>query len=142
MSSEKPGVGVALILMKEASQEVLLGGGLCRHGGGDWGFPGGKLEFGERAFHRSLKELGEETGLTRGNIEVIDQYPIEVTEDIFDEGLHFITLYFRARYLNGEPRIMEPDHCRAWEWYKWNRLPNRLFLPVSNLIKLRYDPFN
>jgi len=84
---------------------------------------------------RALIEPQEETGLTKDNINLIDRHFWAITEDMFTDGLHSITLYLRAEYLNGSPKIMEPDKCSEWRWYSWKQLPNNLFLPVRNLIK-------
>ena len=147
---KRVGVGVGLVLMKEVRGEVLLGlrrgiedGGSCSHGGGTWGFPGGKLEYGEKARDRAVIEVFEETGLTADRIKLIDEFPWKITEDFHLGGqyLHNITAFFRASYLSGEPRVIEPGHCKEWKWYSWKRLPGNLFLPVENLVKQGVNPF-
>jgi 8-oxo-dGTP diphosphatase len=42
---------------------------------------------------------------------------------------------------NGEPEIKEPDKCERWEWFAWNALPEKLFLPLRNCKKQGFDPF-
>jgi len=36
---------------------------------------------------------------------------------------------------------MEPEKCEKWEWFKWDKLPQPLFLPVKNAIKQGFNPF-
>jgi len=134
-----PRVGIAMIILKE--QKVLLGKRKGSLGEGTWSFPGGKLEYHELSIERALTELSEETGLKGGDVNVIDFKPSAITEDIFPTGEHYITLYLRAQYLSGNPRVIEKDKCEEWEWYPWEKLPNNLFLPVRHLIKQEYNPF-
>jgi 8-oxo-dGTP diphosphatase len=135
----KPLVGIALIVLDK--NLVLLGKRKGSHGAGTWSFPGGKLEYFELSQERALKELEEETGLRDINVKMIDKIPCAVTEDLFHEGLHYITLYLRAQYISGNPRVTEPNKCERWKWFPWDEMPIPLFQPVRNLIKQNYDPF-
>ena len=142
------GFGVSMIVIKEKSQEVLMGkrrgiesGGSCVHGGGEWNFPGGKMNYYENSLERGLLELYEETGLTTDNIDFIDYKPKILVESSFSDGITFKTLYLRVKYLSGEIKIREPLECEEWRWYKWEKLPNNLFLPIRNLINKGYSPF-
>mgnify|MGYP003393895408 CR=1 FL=1 len=133
--------GTAIILMKD-ERKVLLGKRKGGHGAGTWAFPGGKLRYYENAWRGALRELEEETGLRGNNIKLIDTSPCAVTDDLFlGDGLHFETLYFRAKHLSGTPRVMEPEECYQWEWFRGGNLPRPLFLPLNNLIKQNYNPF-
>ena len=59
-----------------------------------------------------------------------------------EEQKHYITLYFRAKYLSGEPEVREPDKCEEWRWHKWEKLwQANLFIPVKNLFGSGYNPF-
>lgn len=46
-----------------------------------------------------------------------------------------------ADYVGGEAKIMEPDKCEEWRWCDWNNLPSPLFIPIQNLLKQKYNPF-
>ena len=141
-------VGVSILVLKEDEKSVLLGkrrgiaqGGICVHGGGEYGPPGGSLKYLETSRIGSLRELSEETGLNGINIEWIDEFPCEETQSIFEDGLHIVTLYHRAKYINGIPNVMEPEECSEWKWHHWNKLPEPLFLPLRNLVAQGYNPF-
>ena len=137
MSEEKrPKVGIGVIILKE--KKVLLGKRRNSHGAGTWSFPGGNLEYFESFRRCGLREILEETGL---DVRLIDEDSIATTNDLFEEGEHYITLFLRAAHLQGEPRVMEPDKCERWGWYSWNKFPKPLFLPVQNLLKQEYNPF-
>ena len=135
---DRPGVGLNAIIIKDDT--VLMGKRKSHHGHGTWSFPGGKLELFETFKECVTREVKEETGL---NIKLIDEPHVVITENFFKkEGMHYITLFFRASYLRGEPQILEPDACERWDWFRWSGLPSPLFIPIQNLIKQGYSPFN
>lgn len=135
MNKDIPRVGVGVIIKKE--NKVLLGERKGAHGESTWGFPGGHLEFLESVEDCARREVSEETGLELGEIEVH-----VFTNDLFtDENKHYITIYAVADWQSGDPQILEPDKCNAWEWHSWDTLPIPLFLPIQNLKKTDFDPF-
>ncbi len=134
-------MGVALLVLKEIEEEVLMGKRIGRHGNGTWGPPGGKRENFETVQDACLREFREETGLTELNLEMIDVFPCAITQDSFPDGLNFITAYLRARYINGIPKVMEPKNCEEWKFYPWSKLPEPLFIPIKNLVAQGYNPF-
>ena len=56
------------------------------------------------------------------------------------EGKHYVTVYVQAIAEPGEPRLLEPEKCEAWAWFKWSELPENLFLPLKNLLKQGFAP--
>ena len=132
----RPKVGVGVIVIKE--NKVLLGKRRGVHGEGSWSFPGGHLEFNEELEDCAKREVFEETGLKIKNIR-----QATFTNDIFkEEGKHYITLFLISEHESGEPKVMEPEKCEKWEWFEWNNLPSPLFLPIQNLLKRGYNPFD
>lgn len=131
----RPAVGVAVIIRDGA--QVLLGERIASHGTNTWQFPGGHLEIGESVEGCAVREAREETGLDLTNLR-LGPY----TNDIFAaEGRHYITLFVLADYTGGKPRVREPDKCACWAWFPWDVLPEPLFLPVVNLLRLGYRPW-
>jgi 8-oxo-dGTP diphosphatase len=130
-----PRVGVGVIVKK--GNKVLMGKRKGSHGEGDWNFPGGHLDFGEDVFTCARREVFEETGI---RIKKLKQGLY--TNDIFEkEGKHYITCFVIADYQSGQVKIMEPDKCIKWNWFKWEELPQPLFIPIRNLLKLKFNPF-
>jgi 8-oxo-dGTP diphosphatase len=132
--SQRPGVGVAVIVMRDG--KVLLGKRRAGHGAGGWQFPGGHLELNESIEACARREVWEETGLRLGELR-FGPY----TNDIFAEaGKHYVTLFVLAEYAGGEAETREPDRCEGWDWFAWDELPHPLFLPIENLLKLGFRP--
>ncbi len=133
-----PGVGLAVIIM--SGKKVLLGKRKNVHGEGTWAFPGGHLEKYENFKDCALREVKEETGL---DVSVVDENPVAVTNDFFPEDdKHYVTLFFRANYEGTTaPQNIELHKCEGWEWYFWDNLPELLMVPVVNLLKQNYNPF-
>jgi 8-oxo-dGTP diphosphatase len=126
-------VGVGVIIKKDS--RYLLGKRKGSHGEGTWSFPGGHLEFGESTEKTAIREVQEEVGIKIKNLE-----KVTYTNDYFHEtNKHYITLFIKADYDSGEVKIMEPDKCTEWKWFKWEEMPRPLFLPIENLMKELQD---
>ncbi len=127
-------VGVGVFIRKDG--KVLMGKRKGSHGEGHWGLPGGHLEFNEEIVECAIREVKEETNLKVKNIHFG-----ALTNDIFKkEGKHYITIYMVCDYSSGKLKIMEPDKCQGWGWFKWGKLPSPLFIPLQNLLKQKYNP--
>lgn len=127
-------VGIGVCIFKEG--KILLGFRKASHGENTWSFPGGHLELNESWEECSIRETKEETNIEINNIKMIG-----VTNDIFDkERKHYITIFMRAEYKEGELSRMETDKCEKWEWFDTENLPSPLFLPILNYIK-KYGEF-
>ena len=119
-----PRIGVGVMIQNEQG-EVLMGLRKGAHGAGEWCFAGGHLDFGETIFETAQREVLEETGL-RVTITKL----FSVSDDfryIKSNNRHYVTIGVLAKYLEGQPQIMEPDRCCEWRWFSLNALPNNLF---------------
>ncbi|MCB0317797.1 MAG: NUDIX domain-containing protein [Bdellovibrionales bacterium] len=131
-----PQIGVGVIIIRD--NKVLLGMRAGAHGENTWQFPGGHLNKFETVEDCAFREAKEETGL---EIDILSKGPY--TDDHFLENdKHYTTLFVLAISKTGEPKVMEPDKCKIWAWYEWNDLPKPLFLPILNLLKSGFNPFN
>ena len=122
-------VGVAAVILREG--RVLLGERIGSHGAHTWATPGGHLELGESIEECAKRETFEETGL------VVDSFQkLSFTNDIFEkENKHYVTLFVLASCSSGEPQVTEPEKCKQWKWFELDKLPEQLFLPLTNLLK-------
>ncbi|MCX6755773.1 MAG: NUDIX domain-containing protein [Candidatus Nomurabacteria bacterium] len=94
---------------------------------GDWGLPGGHLEFGESAISGAKRELFEETGL------VADLEFSNVVNDPM-ENVHYIHLNFLASNVVGEPTLVEPEKCYEWKFFPFDSLPSNIFIGHAKII--------
>jgi len=122
-----PRVGIATVLRD--GNKILLGLRKSNLGKNTWGLPGGKLDFGEDLKVCAARELKEETDLitTTDNLKLLG-----VSNAIFDEETHYITIIYEVNVYVGKLKIMEPDKCETWEWFDYDDLPKNLFLPLKN----------
>lgn len=124
-----PRVGVATIVKND--DKILLGYRKSNLGKDTWGLPGGKLDFGEDLKDCAVRELKEETNLTTttDNLKLAG-----VTNAVFDDETHYITIIYEVTYYVGKISVLEPDKCEKWEWFEYDNLPEKLFLPFKNYI--------
>jgi 8-oxo-dGTP diphosphatase len=124
MEEKRPNVGIGVMILNEKN-EVLLGLRQGAHGAGEWSFPGGHLEFGERFFETAKREALEECGLE------VDEFELVSVADemryIKSDGKQYLNLGIKAKYKGGEPRVLEPDKCVEWRWFSLDCLPDKLF---------------
>lgn len=122
-----PRVGIATLVKKE--DKILLGYRKSKLGQNSWGLPGGKLDFGEELKDCAVRELKEETNLIANTDDLI---LLGVSNAVFDDETHYITVIYEVSKYSGELKIMEPDKCESWEWMTYDDLPVNLFLPLKN----------
>lgn len=118
----KKSIGVGVVVVVKNGDKILLGKRLVRVGFGQWGLPGGHLEYGESIAAGARRELLEETGLTAEGLEFVN-----VTNDPRPNNEHWIHLVFLAKGVRGEPKNTEPDKCEIWEWFNISKLPKPIF---------------
>lgn len=105
MSLEPPRPTAAVGVVCLRGSEVLL----IRRGTppmlGAWSLPGGRIEWGEKAAHAALRELGEETGVQAellGLVEVADG--LFTSRSTGEVTRHYVLVDYAARWRSGEPR--------------------------------------
>jgi putative (di)nucleoside polyphosphate hydrolase len=100
-----------------------------------WQMPQGGLEPGEDAKEGALRELEEETGISRDKVEIIARCPVALTYDLPDELVGKMWQgqwrgqaqhWFLMRFLGTEEDVnIETEHpeFRAWKWAEPEELP-------------------
>jgi 8-oxo-dGTP diphosphatase len=127
-------VGIAVFITNETNQ-VLIGKRIGKHGGGEYGCPGGHMEFGESIREAAKREVMEEIGAEIENIEFLrvlnlNQYPPR----------HYIDIGVCAKIKSGQtPKLMEPEKCEGWEWHDISNIPSPYFYGLPSLAQSYLD---
>jgi 8-oxo-dGTP diphosphatase len=130
-----PKVGVGTIIRNK--NKVLLLKRKNSHGEGTWAFIGGHLEFNETPEECARREVLEEI-----NIRINNPLATTFTNDIFPkEKKHYVTIFVVADHSGDKIRINEPDKIEAVKWFEWGKFPSPLFIPLKNLLKKNFNPF-
>ena len=133
LKPETPKIGVGVIIRRSWNGKILLGLRKNSHGAGQWSLPGGHMEIGESFLDVCRREVREETG-----IEVQGIAQVGFTNDIFyEDGLHYVTLFFAATDYIGTPDNKEPDKTDCWKWFDENNLPQNTWFPLVKLLASR-----
>lgn len=122
--TKHPRVGIGVMIMNDKG-EVLLGKRKGSYGAGEWSFPGGHLEFGEKIFDCARREAKEETGLDVGVCRLVSV--ADEMRYLESDGKHYLNIGVKAAYQGGEPIVQEPDKCEEWKWFSLDDLPDNLF---------------
>ena len=131
---KRPRVVIALIIRN--GNKILLG--KRKKFPCSWGFPGGKLDFGEEIIPGVLREMKEEIG----EVKVSNINFLTVTNDFLPEiDEHFVSVILTADYKSGKIILKEPEKCETWEWFSWDELPESLSSPLENLRNNSISPF-
>ena len=128
MSEPQIRVGIGVMIWKDG--KVLLGKRKGSRGSGEYGFPGGALQYGETLETCANRETREECGITLNNLRPrfvldIDHYP----------PTHWVHVGFIADWASGEATVLEPEKCEGWGWYELDQLPTPLFAPNKKMIE-------
>lgn len=107
----QPVVAVLAVVLRAG--QVLLVQRANSPDAGLWGFPGGKVEFGEALLDAAARELFEETGVTADPLRVFDAV------DVFDRAdgalhRHFVLVAVLCDWRGGEPVAADDAADARW----------------------------
>lgn len=113
-------VGIGVMIFKKG--KVLLARRKGSHGEGEYGFPGGHLEYGESFAQCARRETMEECGVDIHDVRFL------FTANILDYmPKHYVHIGLTAQWKSGQPTIKEPDKSESWNWHSLDSLPEPLF---------------
>ncbi len=125
---QRPRVGIGILVFKNG--KILLGKRKGSHGAGEYGGPGGHLEFGESIEECARRECREETGIEIKNVKFLSLSNIKKYG-----GKHYVDIGLIADWKSGEVKTLEPQKCKGWAWYDLKKLPKPLFAAEKLYLK-------
>lgn len=132
---DKPSAKAAVNVFVIKNDQLLLGKRKNAAGDGDWGLPGGHLEFMEHLTEGAKRELEEETGIKATKISFLHI----INDPRKEGGYHYIHIDFVADEYEGEPQLMEPNKCYEWKWFGFDDLPKNIFIGHQKSIKSFFE---
>jgi 8-oxo-dGTP diphosphatase len=97
---------------------------------GLWGFPGGKIEFGETVRDAATRELLEETAVHAEARDVLTTLDVLVRDAGGDVRQHYILIAVQCRWISGEP--VAGDDALEARWFPIAELdPDTLAMSVD-----------
>jgi 8-oxo-dGTP diphosphatase len=107
---------VVLVVVKNAKGQCLVMRRKNVVGGGEWGFPGGKLEFGESLEEAAGRELLEETGVKGKYFKVIS---LSNQRNYLKDGMHtlIVGMELTGVVKESDVEIIEKDKCDGLIWF-------------------------
>jgi 8-oxo-dGTP diphosphatase len=132
-----PRIGVCLAIRRE--DKLLMHKRISEHCNGAWAFPGGHLEFMEVLAQAAIREMKEEAGP-----DLVVSHPkfwTMANARYFDEIKHYLTIFMVSDWISGEARVMEPDKCEYWHWFRWTELPAPRMKSFQMVLNLGGNPF-
>lgn len=97
---------------------------------GMWGFPGGRIEFGETVKEAAIRELLEETGIHAQAQDVITTLDVLVRDSSDAVEQHYILIAVQCRWVSGNP--VAGDDALEARWFPVADLdPSRLAMSAD-----------
>jgi len=109
-------------LIENATSEILLVKRKRAPEKNHWGFPGGKVDFGETTEAATIREVMEELGVKinlNGLVHLVNYIDIPA-------GQHWLAPVYNAVIVSGSPSIREPDALSECKWFSRTDLPSPL----------------
>lgn len=127
----KPKVGVIAIVWQQ--EQVLLVKRKFAPHAGHWGFPGGKLEWGETMAQGAARELLEETAITADMQTPFACFDVLEHDDNNQLTHHYVMVAVRGDYVSGEAQAA--DDAEAVGWFSTANLPSPLCPNLVNILE-------
>lgn len=129
--SERPTFPIGMNVFALRDGKILLGQRKNCDGAGQWGLPGGHLEYKEEMAEAAARELKEETSLDAGKLTFIN-----LVNDSKNPKKHYVQVGFVAEDIRGEVKLMEPDKCAEWRWFPLDSIPENIFFGHKKQVEI------
>lgn len=139
--SERRLVRLVVYIFLEKDGKVLLGKRKNSFGAGHYSTPAGHIDHAESVMGCAKRELFEETGIDCDEFEFLGVKLMESYEINGEKAKEYVAFAVRPKTM-GEPKLMEPEKCEAWEWHSMDNLPEPMFPPVPILIEFLRNPIH
>ncbi|MGB5855370.1 MAG: NUDIX hydrolase [Oceanisphaera sp.] len=126
-----PKVGVIAIVWQQ--QQVLLVKRKFSPHAGHWGFPGGKLEWGETMSEGAARELLEETAIHAKMDAPFACYDVLANDENNQLAHHYVMVAVRGEYQSGE--AIAADDAEAVGWFSPHQLPTPQCPDLAEIIE-------
>ncbi|MFD2190010.1 NUDIX hydrolase [Pistricoccus aurantiacus] len=107
-----PAVGVLALVARDDKVLLVCRGNAPRQG--LWGFPGGKVKWGEQLRAAAVRELLEETGIEARPEAIVDVLETQEGSDIENPDFHYVLIAVYCRWLAGDPFAADDAQDAAW----------------------------
>jgi 8-oxo-dGTP diphosphatase len=128
METQYTKISVGILIFKENS--ILFGKTKDKEGNIKYILPVGHLEYMESFVECAKREILEECGI---EIEDIKLQFISNTNNY--KPKHYVHIGLKAKWLIGEPQVLEPGGILEWEWIPYDNIPNNLSIGAELTVK-------
>lgn len=129
-SQPAPKVGVIAVVWQQ--QQVLLVKRKFPPHAGHWGFPGGKLEWGETMAQGAARELLEETAIHAKMNNAFACFDVLAKDERQQLAHHYVMVAVSGEYVSGKPHAA--DDAEAVGWFSAHDLPAPLCPDLAEII--------
>ncbi|MFC4560139.1 NUDIX hydrolase [Virgibacillus kekensis] len=114
-------VCTAGVIITDNSNRILL---IKRTDDGNWCIPGGAMDMGESVEETARREVYEETGLSVGQLKLLNVYSGEQQHHIYPNGdeVYFVNVIFSSSLFQGNLRT-DGDESKEAAFFSLNNLP-------------------
>ena len=130
-NNPQPKVGVIAIVWQQ--EQVLLVKRKHEPHAGHWGFPGGKLEWGETMAQGAVRELLEETAIVADMDSPFACFDVLAKDDAGQLAHHYVMVAVRGHYVSGQAQAA--DDAEAVGWFSPDDLPDPLCPDLAAIIE-------
>ncbi len=121
-------ISIGILIFKD--EKILFGLSKDKNGNRKYILPVGHLEFMESFVECAKREVLEECGIKIKDVEL--QF---VSNTDSYNPKHYVHIGLKAKWLSGEPEVLESGGILEWEWRAYNNIPNNLSIGAALTIK-------